>query len=157
MLPLWFTFKGGRHVEKSPSGRTWRELAWEAFRINVIWPNAENGLERKVKTLATDAATAAGLKFEPNGFACFRFFDGTRIKPGDRFVPLTTAKGRDGREYAGAALYKFDSDYKGAVVVVGNCVEKGCTTESEQARYLVDTVDIARQLGIEPTLLNELK
>ena len=106
MLPLWFTFKGGRHVEKSPSGRTWRELAWEAFRINVIWPNAENGLERKVKTLATDAATAAGLKFEPNGFACFRFFDGTRIKPGDRFVLSDVVGGteRNVQEYVDRAM-----------------------------------------------------
>ncbi len=155
--PLWFTYKGGRHVEKSPSGRAWRELAWEAFRVNVIWPNAKNGLDRKAKTLATAAATAAGLKFEPNGFACFRFFDGARLKPGDRFIPLTTAKGKNGREYAGAALYQFDSDYKGAVVVVGNCVEKGCTTESEQARYLVATVDIARRLGIERTFFYEFQ
>ena len=147
--PLWFTFKDGKHVENSPTGQTYRELAWRAFRINVIWPNEVNGLGRKAKTLATEAATRAGLKFEPNGFACFRFFDGARLKLGDRFVPLTTVKGKDGKEYAGAALYKFDSDYKGAVVVAGNCVVKGGTTESEQARYLVDAVDIVRRLGIE--------
>ena len=153
----WFPYLDGKLVEKDAEGRLYRDLLQEKLRTNIIFPNRENGLTSSTKTYATDAATAAGLKPDPNGFVCFRFYDGKRLKPGDRFIPLTSAKTKDGCEVAGVGLYKFDSDYKGAVVMAGCGGDKGGTTEADQAAYLLRSIDIARRNGIAKYFIYEFR
>ena len=153
----WFPYLDGKLVEKDSGGRPYREILQEKLRTNIVFPSGKNGLTTSTKTYATDAATAAGLKPDPNGFACFRFYDEKRLKPGDRFIPLTSAKTKDGREVAGVALYKFDSDYTGAVVMAGCGGDKGGTTEADQATYLLESIDIARRCGDERYFIYEFR
>ena len=153
----WFPYLDGKLVEKDAEGRLYRDLFQEKLRTNIVFPSGNNGLTPSTKTYATDAATAAGLKPDPNGFVCFRFYDGKRLQPGDRFIPLTSAKTKDGREVAGVALYKFDSDYKGAVVMAGCGGNKGGTTEADQAAYLLRSIDIARRNGVARYFIYEFR
>ena len=153
----WFPYLDGKLVEKDAEGRLYRDILQEKLRTNIVFPSAENGLTPSTKTYATDAATAAGLKPDPNGFVCFRFYDGKRLKPGDRFIPLTSAKTKDGREVAGVGLYKFGSDYKGAVVMAGCGGNKGGTTEAEQATYIMKSLDIAHRHGIAKYFIYEFR
>lgn len=71
-----------------------------------------------------------------------RFFTDRLLKPGDKFIPLLTAK-TNGVEAVCAAVYKFGSDYKGAVAVSG--VIQGTTFASDEARQ---AKMMARSLGI---------
>lgn len=153
----WFPYLDGKLVEKNPEGRLYRDILQERLRTNIIFPSAENGLTPSTKTYATEAATAAGLKPDPNGFTCFRFYDGKRLEPGDEFIPLTSAKTKDGREVAGVGLYKFGSDYNGAVVMAGCGGDKGGTTESEQADYIMRSIDIARRFGVAKYFIYEFR
>lgn len=153
----WYPYLDGKPVEKDPEGRFHRHLLQEALRTNVVYPSEENGLAPSAKTYATEAATAAGLKPDPNGYVCFRFYDGARLKSGDRFIPLTATRTKDGREVAGVGLYLFDSDYKGAVVMGGCGGEKGGTTEAEQAAHILRSIDIARRHGIAKYFIYEFR
>ena len=153
----WFPYLDGKLVERDPQGRLHRDLLQEALRTNIVFPTEENGLTTSTKTYATEAATAAGLKPDPNGFACFRFYDAKRLHPGDRFIPLTSARTKDGREVAGVALYQFNSDYKGAVVMAGCGGDKGGTTEADQAAYLLRSIDIARRSDVEKYFIYEFR
>ncbi len=153
----WFPYLDGKLVEKNPDGRLYREILQERLRTNIVFPSAENGLTPSTKTYATDAAAAAGLKPDPNGFTCFRFYDGKRLKPGDRFIPLTSARTKDGREVAGVGLYKFGSDYKGAVVMAGCGGDKGGTSEADQAKYIMRSIEIAQQFGVDKYFIYEFR
>ena len=153
----WFPYLDGRLVEKDSEGRPYRDILQEKLRTNIVFPSKEIGLTPSTRTYATAAASAAGLKPDPNGFVCFRFYDGKRLKPGDRFIPLTSAKTKDGREVAGVGLYKFGSDYKGAVVMAGCGGDKGGTTEAEQATYILRSIEIARRHSIAKYFIYEFR
>ena len=155
--PMWAPNRKGVIVEKTPDGKSIRGLVREQLRIDVIWPCPANGLAANARTFVTEAGMKAGLKSDPNGFSCFRFFDRTKLKDGDEFVPLTTVKDKNGHEVAGACVYRFNSDLKGALVLAGCGQDRGGTTEEEQARYLQQAIDISKSFGVERFFLYEFQ
>lgn len=155
--PMWSPVSGGKVVEKTPDGKLIRGLVRTQLRIDVHWPGHGNGLKEDERTFATPAADAAGLKSDPNGFPCRRFFSGALLKEGDEFVPLTTAKDKDGRELAGVCVYRFNSDLTGAVVVAGCGNDRGGTGEEAQADYLKQAIGIAREKGVEKFFIYEFR
>ena len=155
--PMWAPNRNGVIVENTPDGKSIRGLVRDQFRIDVIWPCPANGLESNMRTFDTDAARKAGLKPDPNGFPCFRFFDRTKLMDGDEFVPLTTVKDKNGHEVAGACVYRFNSDLKGALVLAGCGNDRGGTTEADQARYILRAMEISDSLGVERLFLYEFR
>ena len=155
--PMWAPNRKGVIVEKTPDGKSIRGLVREQLRIDVIWPCPANGLAANARTFVTEAGMKAGLKPDPNGFSCFRFFDRTKLKDGDEFVPLTTVKGKNGHDVAGACVYRFNSDLKGAIALAGCGQDRGGTTEEEQARYLQQAIDISKSFGVERFFLYEFQ
>jgi len=79
------------------------------------------------------------------------------MKEGDRFIPLM--QGTHG-EYTGvgAAIFKYDSDMKGAVIVSGirEAMMVGCS-EDDQARLTARTVLMLLQLGVAQVFTYEFQ
>lgn len=117
--------------------------------------NAQNRARLRIQEMAwwLDARYPAGAATRPaeamKGFgptnktyAASRFLTPSRLQEGDAFIPLLSAQGKD-VELVAAAVYKFGSDYKGAVIVNAR-VEwtPGASSEERQSRMT------ARALGI---------
>ena len=83
------------------------------------------------------------------GFVAERFLVPNKFKEGDRFIPLLTGE-CNGYTGTAAAVYAFNSDLKGAVIVSA-LFEKGQRGSSEvkQAKMLTRSQLIALQLGVE--------
>ncbi len=156
--PMWFAYSGGQSADRLADGRKPREAAWEALRISLVFPSKENGLSSPSTVRATPEGIAAGLHNDLNGFPCHRFFDAARLREGDEMVPLLTAAGRDGHVGIGACVYRFGSDYRGAVILSGNMsVEKGGNSEREQADYILRALPVAARHGVERLFLYEFR
>ncbi|MBR4835167.1 MAG: beta-galactosidase [Thermoguttaceae bacterium] len=81
-----------------------------------------------------------------------RFFDDSRLKDGDRFIPLLEAK-KDDFTGVSACVYDFNSDYCGAVVVSSilgdGAVGDNVSTVENQAVYLPQALLAAFAFGVE--------
>ena len=147
--PMWFAYQGGRPADRLPDGRTARDAAWDALRISVVFPGRDSGIPADAKVHATPEALAAGMPNDMNGWPCKRFFNAARLREGDRLVPLLTTAAADGRAAAGACVLKFNSDYRGAVVLSGNMsVETGGVSEAQQADYILRALPVAAKHGV---------
>ena len=156
--PMWFAYRDGKTADSLPDGRTAHDVAWEQLRISVVFPSKENGLTAPSTVRATPEGLAAGLHNDLNGFPCHRFFDAARLKEGDKMVPLLTAPGHDGYVGVGACVYRFESDYKGSIVLSGNMsVETGGNSEAEQADYLLRALPVAAKHGVERLIIYEFR
>ncbi len=92
---------------------------------------------------------AAGTPQPPEGFEAERFLTPNRLQPGDRLIPLLAGE-RDGYTGVAAAVYRYDSDLKGAVVVSA-LFERGQRGSSlpKQAKMVSRAYLIALRLGVE--------
>ncbi len=108
---------------------------------------------------ATPRALAAGFKAHPAGYGGTRFVTPEFLKEGDEFIPLIAGKSKFGKELAAAAVLKFGSDFKGALVVSG--LQKGygpvAHSERQQALYLVRSILISLAVGVERFYAYELR
>ena len=81
-----------------------------------------------------------------------RFFEGTKIKEGDRFIPIYVGKTEE-FSAASACIYDFNSDYKGAVVINSIQDDDGNGTNrsavANQAVFLAQSYLLAFANGIE--------
>ena len=100
---------------------------------------------------------AEGTPQPKEGFTAERFLTPNKFKEGDQFIPLLS--GKKG-EYTGvaAAVCKFNSDLKGAVIVSA-LFEKGQrgNSESKQAKMVPRAYLIALRLGVERMFWYELQ
>ena len=93
---------------------------------------------------------AAGVTPPPKGFEGKRFFTDRLLEPGDEFVPLLSAR-TNGIDAVAAAVFKFGSDMKGAVVASGllNTGFVGTYTEEQQAKFCACALGIAFAEGVD--------
>ena len=155
--PGYFGYDGASVVGKDAEGRFPRDELTRRLRIDVVFPSASNGLSADARAAYTQAALDAGHPADLAGFRAFRFFGTGRLAPGDELVPLATVRAADGREGAAACVVRFGSDMAGALVLAGGGGDLGGTTEREQAAYLLRTLDIAAEAGVEAVFLYELR
>ena len=155
--PMWSPNRDGVIVATTPDGKSVGGLARGRLRIDVVWPGPANGLAEFSRTFATDAGEKAGLKPDPNGFPCYRFFGRANLKDGDEFIPLTTVTGRNGHEFAGACVCRLGDGFKGALVLAGCGSDRSGATEENQARHLLRAMDIAGSLGVERFFIYEFR
>ena len=126
--------------------------------FSAWWCNKDE-IPQSTPSFATQQAVEAGFKAHPAGYSGSRFVTAEYLKDGDEFIPLIVGKSKSGRDLASAAVLKFDSDFKGCLIV--SCLQKGygpvAHTETQQADYLVRAAKIARDEGVERFYPYELK
>lgn len=83
----------------------------------------------------------------PPFLQAFRFFDGGKLKPGDRFEPVLYGVA-DGFRGALAGVYHFDSDLKGKIAVCG-IFGNGSVGAQGQGELLPRTMLIGFAAGVE--------
>lgn len=144
-MPMWSGTRADaagemKVVKGAPTGNDRRR-----FRIDATAWWMDKRYPQKMAVYPTKATAGATLPW--GGFESARFFTDRLLKRGDRFIPLLSAP-TNGISAVAAAVYKFNSDMKGSVIVSGlfprtwgNHVD-GLIDESRQAKLL------ARYLGI---------
>ena len=113
-----------------------------------------NFLDAKVNrsTLKFPSATP------PLALAGRYFLTGDGLKEGDRITPVISARAPDGREFMQVAVLKFNSDWKGAVVV--SCLHNRFwfpRTEEQQAIESARILGLVAAEGVERVFLYEFK
>ena len=105
--------------------------------------------------------TVTGFWNDPALPISARFFKADRLKPGDRMIPLVTIVDAKGRPAVPAAVYAFDSDYKGRVVVDGywgkDYHDEEPNSGNDQARFLPRAFCMAAALGVEKCFVYEFR
>ena len=125
--------------------------------VDAWWLNAT--LPQEGRAFPTDAALAAGYKGDPAGERVSRFFTPRLLKEGDEMVPLLTLPSplsgaspeTATRPAVAACVLRFNSDFKGAIVLSGDNPRgtAAATDEAGQARYLTRAMAIAFAKGVE--------
>lgn len=108
-------------------------------------PDTNRYPEAAITTYLTDAAREVGAKEEPTGFPAKRFLMPDRLQPGDEMIPLSTGRNASGELLTSAAVFRYDSDWKGAAIL--SAIKRGlaryvAATEAQQAMYLVRALSI---------------
>ena len=146
-MPLWNAYRAdatgrARRVANHPAWQDRRRL-----RIHEIAWWVDRRYPEAIPVAPTSAA--AGVKPPPCGFKGQRFLTACFLKPGDAFIPLLSAQ-TNGVDLVAAAVYKFNSDYKGAVVVNALMGQSaGTSDEARQARMVARALGIAFAEGVE--------
>ena len=145
-MPLWNPLTRGADGQWTKSQK-YGEPFRDQLRIGVeAWWYKKGIIPEEMAVKFTGPAKDTPLP--QKGMTAERFLTPNGFKAGDRFIPLLTGVHNS---YTGtaAAVYAFNSDLKGAVIVSG-LFEKGQqgNSEAKQAKMLTRAQLIAYQLGI---------
>jgi len=145
-MPFWNPLARGADGKwgKSPK---YGEAFRDRLRIGVeAWWHKKGVIPEEMPVRFT--GPALGTPQPKSGFKAERFLTPNGFKDGDRFIPLLTGTHNS---YTGtaAAVYAFNSDLKGAVIVSG-LFERGQqgNSEAKQAKMLTRAQLLAFQLGV---------
>ena len=157
--PMYFRYRAdaGGNVSEDKSRDPAADRRAVRLGFTAWWLNPDIPTSTHVD--ATPRALAAGFKAHPAGYGGTRFVTPEFLTDGDEFIPLITGKSKSGKEIAAAAVLKFNSDFKGALVVSG--LQKGygpvAHSERQQALYLVRSILVALAEGVEKFYAYELR
>ena len=124
--------------------------------VDAWWLNP--ALPHEGRAFPTAAAKDAGYKGDPAGESVYRFQTPRLLQPGDEFIPLLTIQANLPQSPCGvadqpvaASVVRFNSDFKGAVIISGDKTRGKVATNNEenQARYLARAMAIAFAEGVE--------
>ena len=124
--------------------------------VDAWWLNP--ALPHEGRAFPTAAAKEAGYKGDPAGERVYRFQTPRLLQPGDEFIPLLTTGANLPQSPCGvadqlvaASVVRFNSDFKGAVIISGDKTRGKVATNNEenQARYLARAMAIAFAEGVE--------
>ena len=141
-------------VNENGEFKGWQQLRVEysACWLDPALPEGSNVM------FPTDAAIAAGVKDDPNGYGTIRYLTDALLHPGDEMIPLLKGKDLRGKECVSAAVYKY-ADWKGAVILCANNSSKlhvhMSNDEATQAAYVVRAYALAFACGIESVCVYE--
>ena len=130
-----------------------------ALRLGFTAWWLDSDIPTGTKVFATPRAQEAGFKPHPAGYGGTRFLTPEFLRPGDEFIPILAGKSKSGKEIAAAAVFKFGSDFKGALVVCGTQKGYGPVAHSErqQALYLSRSILVALADGVDKFYAYELR
>ena len=147
-MPVWNAFRTSDDGAMEPDKKAapWRDR--QRLRIAEVawWMD-----KRYPESIPVRPTTAAeGVRAPSGGFNGQRFITDRLLKPGDSFVPLLSAT-TNGIEAVAAAVYRFNSDMKGAVVVSGlfGRGNGGTSSNERQAQMVARALGIAFAEGVE--------
>jgi len=154
-MPLWAPLTrgpDGKWVKSTRYGEAFRD----PLRIGVeAWWYKKDVIPERMPVRFV--GPAADLPMPKNGIAAERFLTPQNFKPGDRFIPLLSGE-HNGYTGTAAAVYAYNSDLKGAVIV-SSLFERGLqgSTEAEQAKLLPRALLIALHFGVVRTFWYEFQ
>lgn len=151
-VPMYYAYRDGAPVEGVDCNAVKRSfhVGWKAW-----WTDKD--LPDWMRAFATDEAVAHGYRADPAGYRVERFLTDEFLAPGDRMVPLLVGTDKAGKPAVAAAVYLFGSDLKGAFIASSCDVGNGGTSEADQAKFLVRSLEIAEAEGVEAYLPYELQ
>jgi hypothetical protein len=147
-MPIWNPMTRGADAGKWEKSKLYGEQFRDQLRIGVeAWWYKKGVIPEEMPVTFVGAAKA--VPQPEKGFAAARFLTPLKFKEGDRFIPLLAGV-HNGYTGTAAAVYAFNSDLKGAVIV-STLFEKGQRGSSEvkQAKMVPRANLIALQLGVE--------
>ncbi|QDU57372.1 beta-galactosidase [Aeoliella mucimassa] len=143
-MPFWYGFtKNEKGAWEKTNTTSYNKLRIQA---EAWWYN--KGIIPEEMTVEY-AGPVANLPDQPKKIIATRFLQPYQFKEGDRFIPLLRGKNE---KYTGtaAAIFDFDSDWKGAVIV--NALREGeglVVNQNGQAEMLTRSQLMARRCGVE--------
>ena len=140
-IPMWYPYRTAANGLMVKDDAAKPDEDRRRLRIRGIAHWMDNRYPETIPVSPTDAAS--DIVPPEEGIAASRFIVGDALKSGDRFIPLLTAQ-TNGLEVVAAAVLKFGSDMKGAVVIGGLSSHKACGTVDEATQSMM----CARSLGI---------
>ena len=157
-MPLWRAYRAdmtGHLVEAEPNPG-WGDRRRLHISEQAWWTDRRYPEEIRV-TPVGEAASERALT-DAKGFTAARFFAPTRLKPGDEFLPLLAAR-TNGIEAVAAGVYRFNSDFKGRIVVSGlmNLDVVVSVSEARQAQMYARALGIAFAEGVETFFIYEFR
>ena len=147
-MPIWNPMTRGADAAKWEKSKLYGEQFRDQLRIGVeAWWYKKGVIPEEMQV--SFAGPAKGLPQPKSGFTAERFLTPNGLKAGDRFIPLLAGE-HSGYTGTAAAVYAFNSDLKGAVIVSA-LFEKGQRGNSEikQAKMVPRANLIALQCGVE--------
>ena len=156
-LPLQTPMKRGTDGRFVSDPSVNNGTARKSVRLGWNWISDANG--KKVRAKFAPARGTADIRMKTpqrwNDFCSGPVTLNEKfLKPGDRMIPLLTAE-IDGRQIVGAAVYRFGSDWKGAVIATTVENERGAFTEAEQASRLKRAAALAFACSVEKFFVYE--
>ncbi len=147
-MPIWNPMTRGADAGKWEKSKQYGEPFRDRLRIGVeAWWYKKGVIPEEMQVTFT--GPAKDVPQPKGGFTAERFLTPLKFKEGDRFIPLLTGA-HNGYTGTAAAVYAFNSDLKGAVIV-STLFEKGQRGSSElkQAKMVPRANLIALRLGVE--------
>ena len=142
--PFFYACDNGKRRPGNAEGQFLRNRL--RLDVQAWWYNKD--LPETLQAHVADRARAAGYKGDFGGCDVTRFFTARLLKPGDEMIPLLAGKDLKGNEAVGACVYRFDSDYKGALIVSCRGRVQGTSTEAQQAANLRRSLEIVKEAGV---------
>ncbi len=145
-MPVWNPMTRGADGKWTKS-KLYGEQFRDQLRIGVeAWWYKKGVIPEELAVKFVGPAT--GIPQPEKGFTAERFLTPLKFKEGDRFIPLLAGE-HNGYTGTAAAVFAFNSDLKGAVIVSA-LFERGQrgNSEAEQAMMLPRALLIAYQLGV---------
>lgn len=141
-------------IQSDAKAVAWRNRERMRIAVQAWWLDKRYPASVPVRP----TAAAKGLNVPPKGFLGQRFFTDRLLKPGDVMIPLLSVE-TNGLDAVAAAVYKFNSDMKGAVIVGGVMWRgvHGASSEAHQARMTARGLGIAFAEGVENVFLYEFR
>ena len=157
-MPMWEASIANKegHMVYDKKHETWRDR--QSLRLSETAWWMDKRYPESLRVLPT--AAASGFNLPADGFDGTRFVTPRLLKEGDEFIPLLLAR-TNGVDAVAAAVYKFNSDMKGAVVV--NALMRmrpgvnATSSEARQADMVARALGIAFAEGVENFFLYEFR
>ena len=147
-MPMWNAYRADADgvMQRDTKAESWKDRQRLRIAETAWWVDKRYPESMPVRP----TAAAKGVKIPPKGFDGQRFFTPRLLQKGDAFIPLLSAP-TNGIEAVAAAVYKFNSDMKGAIVVSGlfGRGSHGTSSEERQAKMTARALGIAFAEGIE--------
>ncbi|MBR0503922.1 MAG: beta-galactosidase [Kiritimatiellae bacterium] len=147
-MPMWTAYRADADGVMQPDKKAepWKDRQRLRIAETAWWTDKRYPESIPVRP----TAAAKGVKIPPKGFTGERFLTPRLLQKGDAFIPLLSAP-TNGIEAAAAAVYKFNSDMKGAIVVSGlfGRGSHGTSSNDRQAKMVARALGIAFAEGIE--------
>lgn len=122
------------------------------LRIGITARWIDNNIPWNTVSTPTEAGKAAGITLPGGSFRSEYFLTPAFLKEGDEFIPLVSGPAKDGTPIASAALVKFNSDFKGKLLLSSMNNEAGTpyqpVDETKQALYLAREIALAMAEGV---------
>ena len=147
-MPMWTAYRADVDGVMQPDKKaaSWNDRQRLRIAETAWWVDKRYPESMPVRP----TAAAKGVKIPPKGFQGERFLTPRLLQKGDAFIPLLSAS-TNGIETVAAAVYKFNSDMKGAIVVSGlfGRGSHGTSSNDRQAKMVALALGIAFAEGIE--------